>query len=117
MQKYQTKHYFRKPNAQMAELVDALVSNTSDSNVVPVRPRLWVHKKELQEIEALFLLTRHGINAIEYLATSLLFTLLRQLPPHQVYLCALIQNQHLCSADHAETAKVTLPAATSKKLD
>ena len=30
------------PNAQMAELVDALVSNTSDSNVVPVRPRLWV---------------------------------------------------------------------------
>jgi hypothetical protein len=31
-------------NAQMAELVDALVSNTSNSNVVPVRPRLWVQK-------------------------------------------------------------------------
>ena len=28
-------------NAQMAELVDALVSNTSDSNIVPVRSRLW----------------------------------------------------------------------------
>ncbi len=26
----------------MAELVDALVSNTSGSNTVPVRPRLWV---------------------------------------------------------------------------
>lgn len=28
--------------AQVAELVDALVSNTSGSNTVPVRPRLWV---------------------------------------------------------------------------
>ena len=26
----------------MAELVDALVSNTNGSNIVPVRPRLWV---------------------------------------------------------------------------
>ncbi len=31
-------------NAQMAELVDALVSNTCDFTVVPVRPRLWVQK-------------------------------------------------------------------------
>ena len=29
----------------MAESVDALVSNTNDSNVVPVRPRLRVRKK------------------------------------------------------------------------
>ena len=29
----------------MAESVDALVSNTNDSNVVPVRPRLWVLRK------------------------------------------------------------------------
>lgn len=28
--------------AQVAESVDALVSNTSDSNIVPVRPRPWV---------------------------------------------------------------------------
>ena len=28
--------------ARMAESVDALVSNTNDSNVVPVRPRLRV---------------------------------------------------------------------------
>ena len=28
-------------HAQVAELVDALVSNTSDSNIVPVRSRLW----------------------------------------------------------------------------
>ena len=28
----------------MAESVDALVSNTNDSNVVPVRPRLRVHR-------------------------------------------------------------------------
>ncbi len=32
-------------NAQMAELVDALVSNTSNCKVVPVRPRLWVHNR------------------------------------------------------------------------
>ena len=31
--------------AQMAESVDALVSNTSRFTPVPVRPRLWVHKK------------------------------------------------------------------------
>jgi len=29
----------------MAELVDALVSNTNDSNIVPVRPRLRVLKQ------------------------------------------------------------------------
>lgn len=33
------------PFARMAELVDALVSNTSDSNIVPVRPRLRVHQQ------------------------------------------------------------------------
>ena len=31
--------------ARMAESVDALVSNTNDSNVVPVRPRLRVQNK------------------------------------------------------------------------
>ncbi len=30
----------------MAESVDALVSNTSRFTPVPVRPRLWVHKKD-----------------------------------------------------------------------
>src|SRR5690606_23339489 len=29
-------------NAQVAELVDALVSNTNDFTIVPVRPRPWV---------------------------------------------------------------------------
>ena len=29
-------------NAQMAELVDALVSNTNEVTLVPVRLRLWV---------------------------------------------------------------------------
>ena len=29
-------------NAQMAELVDAMVSNTIEVTLVPVRPRLWV---------------------------------------------------------------------------
>ena len=32
-------------NAQMAESVDALVSNTSGVKSIPVRPRVWVHKK------------------------------------------------------------------------
>ena len=33
---------FALAKAQMAELVDALDSNSSDCKVVPVRPRLWV---------------------------------------------------------------------------
>ena len=32
-------------NAQMAESVDALVSNTSGFTSIPVRPRVWVRKK------------------------------------------------------------------------
>ena len=32
-------------NAQMAELVDALVSNTSGFTSIPVRPRVWVPRK------------------------------------------------------------------------
>ena len=31
-------------NAQMAELVDALVSNTNEVTLVPVRLRLWVQR-------------------------------------------------------------------------
>ena len=34
-----------KPNAQMAESVDALVSNTSGFTSIPVRPRVWVLKR------------------------------------------------------------------------
>lgn len=36
--------------ARMAESVDALVSNTNDSNVVPVRPRLRVPGKNLKQL-------------------------------------------------------------------
>ena len=36
---------FEKEQAQMAESVDALVSNTSRFTPVPVRPRLWVQEK------------------------------------------------------------------------
>ena len=32
--------------AQMAESVDALVSNTSGVTSIPVRPRVWVQEKE-----------------------------------------------------------------------
>ena len=35
---------FLIPNAQVAELVDALVSNTNEVTLVPVRPRPWVQK-------------------------------------------------------------------------
>ncbi len=38
--------------ARMAELVDALVSNTSGSNAVPVRSRLRVLKKSESESES-----------------------------------------------------------------
>jgi hypothetical protein len=34
-----------KQSAQMAESVDALVSNTCGRKAVPVRPRLWVQEK------------------------------------------------------------------------
>ena len=36
-----------KNDAQMAESVDALVSNTSGVKSIPVRPRVWVQEKEL----------------------------------------------------------------------
>ena len=35
-------HRNRKKVAQMAESVDALVSNTSGVKSIPVRPRVWV---------------------------------------------------------------------------
>ena len=38
--------HLRKTDAQMAELVDALVSNTSGFTSMPVRSRLWVLKRE-----------------------------------------------------------------------
>ena len=34
-------------NAQMAESVDALVSNTSGFTSIPVRPRVWVQKEKV----------------------------------------------------------------------
>ena len=34
-----------KLHAQMAELVDALDSNSSDCKIVPVRSRLWVQRQ------------------------------------------------------------------------
>ena len=45
-------------NARMAELVDALDSKSSDSNIVPVRFRLRVQKKPLdfQTVKRLFFL-------------------------------------------------------------
>ena len=41
-------------NARMAELVDALVSNTSGSDAVPVRSRLRVHESSLINVRELF---------------------------------------------------------------
>ncbi len=36
----------QKSNAQVAELVDALVSNTNEVKLVPVRSRPWVQKHQ-----------------------------------------------------------------------
>ena len=41
------KYIFPDLVAQMAESVDALVSNTSGVTSIPVRPRVWVQEKEL----------------------------------------------------------------------
>ena len=48
--------------ARMAELVDALVSNTSGSNAVPVRSRLRVLKKKRQifSVSSFFLIYNSG---------------------------------------------------------
>lgn len=47
-------------NARMAELVDALDSKSSDSNIVPVRFRLRVQKEplDLQTVKRLFVFCR-----------------------------------------------------------
>ena len=45
---------FEKGQAQMAESVDALVSNTSRFTPVPVRPRLWVPKPLSRNVERFF---------------------------------------------------------------
>ena len=39
--------HLRNQHAQMAESVDALVSNTSGFTSIPVRPRVWVRKEEI----------------------------------------------------------------------
>ena len=39
--------HLRNQHAQMAESVDALVSNTSGFTSIPVRPRVWVRKAEI----------------------------------------------------------------------
>ena len=50
-----------KSDAQMAESVDALVSNTSRFTPVPVRPRLWVLKTLVERILRGFLLFKTSI--------------------------------------------------------
>ena len=49
--------------AQMAESVDALVSNTSGVTPVPVRPRLWVQLKKRKVL---------NLNTIQHLVFVLL---------------------------------------------
>ena len=46
--------------AQMAESVDALVSNTSRFTPVPVRPRLWVRKEEDESLPLFLFTLRRG---------------------------------------------------------
>ena len=40
----------------MAELVDALVSNTSGVKSIPVRSRVWVHRNACKSLTSVFLL-------------------------------------------------------------
>ena len=43
--------HLRNQHAQMAESVDALVSNTSGFTSIPVRPRVWVRKEENRPLQ------------------------------------------------------------------
>ena len=45
-------------DAQMAESVDALVSNTNRFTPVPVRPRLWVRKGDVKASPFLLCITQ-----------------------------------------------------------
>ena len=54
-----------KLHAQVAELVDALVSNTNEVTLVPVRLRLWVHNTPLDENLKGFLLLRDPKNLVD----------------------------------------------------
>ena len=47
-------HQLKGIGAQMAESVDALVSNTSRFTPVPVRPRLWVLKERTCKFSLFF---------------------------------------------------------------
>ena len=51
-------HRFREMDAQMAESVDALVSNTSRFTPVPVRPRLWVQEEKNESSSLFFVVGR-----------------------------------------------------------
>ena len=47
-------HQLKGIGAQMAESVDALVSNTSRFTPVPVRPRLWVQREKFERTSLFF---------------------------------------------------------------
>ena len=51
----QSRNKPRIRNAQMAESVDALVSNTSGFTSIPVRPRVWVLKGESYKLSPFLL--------------------------------------------------------------
>ena len=50
----------------MAELVDALVSNTSGVKSIPVRSRVWVHRNACKSLTSVFLLLGSKKNKIEF---------------------------------------------------
>jgi hypothetical protein len=54
-------HTFAAANAQMAELVDALVSNTSGFTSMPVRSRLWARSKKNRKTHPVLLFSPRNI--------------------------------------------------------
>ena len=56
-------------NAQMAELVDALVSNTSGFTSMPVRSRLWVQKTPLNRLilRGFFTLSKFSLERVVHI--------------------------------------------------
>ena len=86
-----------KSDAQMAESVDALVSNTSRFTPVPVRPRLWVHEERSESFSLFCWFWREPTFGRCVRCGMALYEQARQATPHppqaNAYTLAIMQSR------------------------